>query len=62
MSDSTQSAVSRAHPCGARKPTGKTPRGRQVEPAALAEVQALLGNASRCRDALIEHLHLVQDE
>ncbi len=38
-----------------------TPKGRQVEPAALAEVQALLGAASRRRDLLIEHLHQIQD-
>ncbi len=38
-----------------------TPKGRQVEPAALAEVQALLGSAPRRRDALIEHLHKIQD-
>ena len=41
---------------------GRTqPRGRQVEPEALAEVRALLGDAPRRRDLLIEHLHLVQD-
>jgi formate dehydrogenase beta subunit len=38
------------------------PKGRQVEPAALAEVQALLGERPRQRDLLIEHLHLLQDE
>ncbi len=38
-----------------------TPKGRQVEPASLAEVQALLGAASRRRDLLIEHLHKIQD-
>ncbi|MFM9882864.1 MAG: NADH-ubiquinone oxidoreductase-F iron-sulfur binding region domain-containing protein [Burkholderiales bacterium] len=38
-----------------------TPKGRQVEPAALAEVQALLGAGSRRRDLLIEHLHRIQD-
>jgi NADH:ubiquinone oxidoreductase subunit F (NADH-binding)/NADH:ubiquinone oxidoreductase subunit E len=38
------------------------PRGRQVEPEALAEVQALLGERSRQRDLLIEHLHLLQDK
>ena len=36
-------------------------KGRGVDPAALAEVQALLGNASRARDQLIEHLHRLQD-
>lgn len=37
------------------------PKGRQVEPAALAEVQALLGDASRQKDLLIEHLHKIND-
>ncbi len=40
----------------------EAPKGRRVEPAALAEVQALLGDASRQRDLLIEHLHLIQDK
>ena len=44
-----------------RKPR-RTPKGRQVEPKALEEVQALLGDRSRQRDLLIEHLHLIQDE
>jgi formate dehydrogenase len=39
----------------------RTPKGRQVDPAALAEIQALLGNRERRRDLLIEHLHLIQD-
>jgi formate dehydrogenase beta subunit len=38
-----------------------TPRGRQVDPAALEEVRALLGDRPRRRDLLIEHLHLIQD-
>src|SRR4030095_4637043 len=37
------------------------PKGRRVDPQALAEVQALLGDASRERDLLIEHLHRLQD-
>jgi formate dehydrogenase beta subunit len=44
---------------GRRPP--KTPKGRQVDPQALAEVRALLGERERRRDLLIEHLHLVQD-
>ncbi|MGI9391324.1 MAG: NAD(P)H-dependent oxidoreductase subunit E [Boseongicola sp.] len=40
----------------------KTPKGRQLDDAALAEVQALLGERPRARDLLIEHLHLIQDE
>src|SRR6266704_1722402 len=38
-----------------------TPKGRQVDPRALDEVRALLGDRSRRRDLLIEHLHLIQD-
>ena len=41
--------------------TRSTPKGRQVDPAALAEVRALLGERPRRRDLLIEHLHLIQD-
>ncbi len=37
------------------------PKGRRVDPDALAQVQALLGAASRQRDLLIEHLHKIQD-
>jgi NADH:ubiquinone oxidoreductase subunit F (NADH-binding)/NADH:ubiquinone oxidoreductase subunit E len=43
-----------------RKPR-RTPKGRQVEPAAIDAVRALLGNRERRRDLLIEHLHLIQD-
>jgi len=39
----------------------EAPKGRRVNPAALAEVQALLGDESRQRDLLIEHLHKIQD-
>ena len=39
----------------------KTPKGRQVDDAALADVRALLGDRPRRRDLLIEHLHLIQD-
>src|SRR3954470_24506127 len=40
----------------------RTPKGRQVDPQALDEVRALLGDRPRLRDLLIEHLHLIQDE
>jgi formate dehydrogenase len=39
----------------------EAPKGRRVDPKALAEVQQLLGSASRQADLLIEHLHLIQD-
>jgi formate dehydrogenase beta subunit len=38
-----------------------TPKGRQVDEGALAEVREVLGNLPRRRDLLIEHLHLVQE-
>src|SRR5262249_38068096 len=46
---------------GRRNRPRKTPKGRQVEPEALAQVCALLGDRERRRDLLIEHLHLIQD-
>jgi len=45
---------------GRRRPS-RTPKGRQVDPAALAQVQDLLIDRPRRRDLLIEHLHLIQD-
>ena len=38
-----------------------TPKGRQFDDAALADIRALLGDRPRRRDLLIEHLHLIQD-
>jgi formate dehydrogenase len=50
------------HPVGAsRQRKREAPKGRRVDPQALAEVQALLGTESRQRDLLIEHLHKIQD-
>ena len=40
----------------------RTPKGRQVDDAAWADVQRLLGDKPRRADLLIEHLHLIQDE
>src|SRR5437870_12026455 len=37
------------------------PKGRAVDAQALAEVQALLADAPRRRDLLIEHLHRISD-
>ncbi|HEY1152250.1 MAG TPA: NAD(P)H-dependent oxidoreductase subunit E [Pseudolabrys sp.] len=39
-----------------------TPKGRQVDTAALTEIEALLADRPRRRDLLIEHLHLIQDK
>ncbi|MES2564835.1 MAG: NAD(P)H-dependent oxidoreductase subunit E [Pseudomonadota bacterium] len=36
-------------------------KGRSVDPVAQREIQALLGDAPRRRDLLIEHLHAIQD-
>ncbi len=40
----------------------RTPKGRQIDPQALDEVRALLGDRPRRRDLLIEYLHLIQDK
>src|SRR4029079_3360874 len=50
-----------AAPDDRRRPR-RTPKGRQIDPAALDEVRALLGDRPRRRDLLIEHLHLIQDK
>jgi formate dehydrogenase beta subunit len=46
---------------GRKRRPPKTPKGRQVDLRALEEVRALLDDAPRRRDLLIEHLHLIQD-
>ncbi|MBS8262372.1 NADH-quinone oxidoreductase subunit F [Roseibium polysiphoniae] len=43
-----------------RKPS--QPKGRQLEETALEDVRSLLGNETRQRDFLIEHLHKIQDK
>src|SRR5262245_48788711 len=48
-------------PGGGRRRAVPHPKGRQVDPEALDEVRALLGDRPRRRDLLIEHLHLLQD-
>jgi formate dehydrogenase len=45
-----------------RRKARSEPKGRQTDPDAIAQVQALLGDAPRRRDLLIEHLHLIQDK
>jgi formate dehydrogenase beta subunit len=49
------------HPGQGRKRAKPTPKGRQIDPTAQAEIAALLGDRPRRRDLLIEHLHLIQD-
>ncbi len=51
----------RRHPGKGRRKGRVNNRGRQVSPQAQTEIQALLGDRSRQRDLLIEHLHLIQD-
>src|SRR2546423_5609760 len=50
-----------ANGAGRKRRPPKTPKGRQIDPAAADEVRALLGDQPRRRDLLIEHLHLIQD-
>ncbi len=54
-------AAPHAGPRTSRRGGRAVPKGRGVDPAALDEVRALLGDAPRRRDLLIEHLHLIQD-
>jgi formate dehydrogenase beta subunit len=62
MATARQETARHIHPGSGRRRGRDLPRGRQVEPQALAEVQALLGAAPRRRDLLIEFLHLLQDK
>lgn len=58
MSDQNLSATKAGNKLKIPRSAGK---GRQVDAKALAEVQALLGDESRQKDLLIEHLHKIQD-
>jgi formate dehydrogenase len=49
------------HPGRGRARARSVPKGRQVDPHALATIQALLGEGLRERHFLIEYLHLIQD-
>jgi formate dehydrogenase len=46
---------------GKRSRVRATPKGRAVDSTAHEEIRALLGDAPRRRDLLIEHLHKIQD-
>jgi formate dehydrogenase len=48
-------------PVPPRRRARSAPRGAALDPLALAEVQAVLGDAPRRGDLLIEHLHAIQD-
>ncbi len=58
MSDTVTVDIARL---GGRRKVRSGLKGRTVDPAALAEVRGLLGDAPRRRDLLIEHLHRIQD-
>src|ERR1700756_5493764 len=49
------------HPGEGRRRAKATPKGRQIDPVASAEIEALLGDRPRRRDLLSEHLHKIQD-
>ena len=51
-----------SHPGSGRHRAAPYPKGRQLDDAAHAAVRELLGDRSRGRDLLIEHLHLIQDK
>ena len=50
------------HPGAGRKRAKSTPKGREVLPQAKHDISALLGDASRDRQYLVEYLHLIQDK
>src|SRR5262245_21737186 len=56
-----EQASTRTHSQGNRMRVRSTPKGRQVDPKAREEVQALLRDDPRRRDLLIEYLHRIQD-
>jgi formate dehydrogenase len=62
MSHDVHKVRSFEHPGEGRRRAKATPKGRQVDPLAAQEVEALLGDRPRRRDLLIEHLHLIQDK
>ena len=61
MAETIEEPIRRIHPGSGRRKGRRTPKGRQVDPQALDEVRAVLGDRPRRRDLLIEHLHLIQD-
>ena len=57
----TRESISKNKTGGGRGRVRSTPKGRRVDPQAREAVLALLGDAPRRRDLLIEHLHKIQD-
>lgn len=62
MSHDVHEVRSFEHPGEGRRRAKATPKGRQVDPTALHEIEQLLGDKPRRRDLLIEYLHLIQDK
>jgi formate dehydrogenase len=62
MSDPTHKPTAQARHPGRGKGGRDRPKGRQVEPAARAEVEAMLAGLPPRRDLLLEHLHAIQDK
>ncbi len=60
-SSDTSGPATRKTPNARRSRVRGTPKGRAVDPQAREDVVALLGDAPRRRDLLIEHLHRIQD-
>jgi NADH:ubiquinone oxidoreductase subunit F (NADH-binding)/NADH:ubiquinone oxidoreductase subunit E len=61
ISISPPESTSKKKKGGGRGRVRSTPKGRRVDPQAREDVLALLGDAPRRRDLLIEHLHKIQD-
>jgi formate dehydrogenase len=61
VSSSAPESTSKNKKGGGRSRVRSTPKGRRVDPRAREAVLALLGDAPRRRDLLIEHLHRIQD-
>ncbi|HEY2842383.1 MAG TPA: NAD(P)H-dependent oxidoreductase subunit E [Bryobacteraceae bacterium] len=61
LSVSTPERTSKKKKRDGRDRVRSKPKGRRVDPQAREDVLALLGDAPRRRDLLIEHLHKIQD-
>jgi formate dehydrogenase len=55
-------AVIKISPDQIKRKKRRGPKGHAVDLAALEDIQSLLGDESRQRDLLIEHLHKIQDK
>jgi formate dehydrogenase len=61
MTGETAQPRNRIHPGSGRRHAIAFPKGRVVDPVALAEVRGVLDGSPPRRDLLIEHLHRIQD-